>query len=406
MFLISLTILLVLIISSLCSVVEAALFSVSINRVKIWVEKKIRYSEFLLKVKESFPKSIASIVILNNISNIVGSLIIGILMTDLFSQVWIGIISTIFTFILIVFAEIIPKNLGESYSDDIALISAKSVLTLTKILTPFLIIIEWITKPIYKKPQYPTISEEEIRVLARIGSSQGVLDQEGASIIYRALQLNQIRVKEIMTPRIKMIAFNENEKLKNIYSEILKNPFSRFPVFNENRDRVTGILDKTDALKKMINGNRDSNLSEIKKECLFIPENKPIHKLLKELRNTQFHIAIVIDQYGGTAGLVTLEDVLEEIVGEIIGSGNSDSQKYYTVSEDEIIAFGMTMIDQVNEYFNTTISNHRGTISKFILDDLNRFPKPSEEISYGNLIFIVEEVTEKTIEKVRIKRKK
>ncbi|GMT49005.1 MAG: gliding motility protein GldE [bacterium] len=396
-------ILLIIILSALCSMVEAALFTVPLTRVKSWVESNLRSSSALLQIKEAMQKPIATIVIINNISNIVGSIIVGGLMTQIFNKLAVGIFSGVFTFLIIIFSEIIPKTLGERYADSIALYSAKSILFLTRVFNPILIVIEKATKPIVKDKVYPSVSEHEIKMLAYLGSREGVLEKEEANIIKNALLLNDIKVKEIMTPRIKMVGFEEGQSLNDIRDELFDIPFSRVPLYKTSMDKVTGLLYKLDALKSICDGQTNMPLSDLRKDCLFIPGNKPIDKLMEELRITQSHTAIVIDEYGGTAGLVTLEDILEQLVGNIVGAEDSTEEKMVVISKDEIIAPGSTLIDEVNEFFKSSLENHR-TVSKFILDHLNRFPDNHEHIEWDDLMFIIEEITEKTIEKVRIRR--
>lgn len=398
-------IIVVLATSALCSMTEAALFSVPAHRVRTWVESKLRFSRALLKVKQSMDKPIATIVVLNNISNIVGSIVIGGLMKELFNDLWVGILSGLFTFLVIIISEIIPKMLGERYCDSIALFSANTILVLTRVFTPFLIILGWFTRPFRSKGNslYSNITEDEIKMLARIGTRTGILEKEEEEIIRKALMLHDIPVKAIMTPRIKIIGFDEELTLKDVKDELLDTPFSRVPLYKGNLDDITGLLYKVDALTAICEDHLDIPLSLLKKEVLFIPENKPIDKLMEDLRINQSHTAVVIDEYGGTAGLATLEDILEELVGDIVGIEDIIQEKYTAISKDEIIAPGAMLVDEINEYFGTKLENHR-TVSKLILDDLNRFPNIDEKIETEELIFIVEELTEKTIEKVKIIR--
>lgn len=396
-------ILLVLGISALCSMTEAALFSVPAHRVRTWVESKVRFSRSLLKVKQSMDKPIATIVVLNNISNIVGSIVIGGLMAELFEELWVGILSGLFTFTVIIVSEIIPKMLGERYCDKISLFSANTILILTRIFTPLLVVLGWFTRPFSSKGNslYSNITEDEIKMLARIGTRTGILEKEEEQIIHKALMLHDIPVKAIMTPRIKIIGFDEEQTLSDIKDELLKSPFSRVPLYKGNLDDITGLLYKVDALTAICEDHLDIPLSLLKKDVLFIPENKPIDKLMEELRINQSHTVVVIDEYGGTAGLATLEDILEELVGDIVGIEDIHDEKCVIISENEIIAPGSMLVDDINEYFKTKLENHR-TVSKLILDDLNRFPELEESIETEELTFIVKEITEKTIEKVRI----
>ncbi|MDH4127940.1 MAG: hemolysin family protein [Spirochaetota bacterium] len=397
------TIFIVLVVSAICSLVEAALFTVPINRVRAWVNENYRFSPSLLKIKESMQKPIATIVILNNISNIVGSIFVGSMMADEFDKLWVGIISGIFTFLIILLSELIPKIMGEHHADTISLLAAKPILLLTKLFTPILKVLEWITKPLLRGKSLTLISDEEIKVLARLSAGQGILEKEEEEIIHNALILNDIKVKEIMTPRMKVICLDENQTLKDVMNDLMESPFSRFPLYKETMDNIVGLLYKSDAFKALCQGNENIKLCDLSKEVLFVPENKPLDKLMEKLRISQSHTAIVIDEYGGTAGLVTLEDVLEELVGDIVGEEDMKEEKYIVISNDEILAPGFTTIDDINEFFNTDLENHR-TISKLILDHLNRFPDINENIEWENFSFIIEEVTSKTIEKVRIKR--
>ncbi len=403
MILLIIIIIIILISSAICSMSEAALFSIPINRVRAWVKEELKFATALLEVKESIHKPIATIVILNNISNIVGSIIVGALAGKIFGKTEFGILSGILTLLIIIFSEIIPKTIGERYADSISLLIARPILGLTWFFTPILYVVEWITKPFTKKSTYSSVSEEEIKILAHLGSREGIIEVEEAAIIRKALLLNDIKVKDIMTPRMRMTGFEADQTIEAIQQQLLDSPYSRFPLFNENIDQVIGLLYKNDALAYICQGKGDKPLSELSRKVLFVPENKPIDKLMEELRISQSHTAVVVDEYGGTAGLATLEDILEELVGDIVDETDTDEYEIFPLSEDEIFAHGFTLVQDINEYFDTELENHR-TISKLILDKLNRFPEKFEKIEIDNLLFIIEELTPKTIDKVKVKR--
>ncbi|MDH5681310.1 MAG: hemolysin family protein [Spirochaetota bacterium] len=397
-------ILIVLLVSALCSMVEAALFSVPINRVRTMVAEGYRFSSSLLKIKENIRHPIATVVILNNISNIVGSLVVGGMMAELFDKLWVGIVSGVFTFLIIVVSEIIPKTIGERHDAAIALISSKPLLFLTKLFNPIVFLLGWVTKPLVGSNNLPSVSEEEIKMMASLGTREGVLEKEEEAIIRKALLLNDIKVKEIMTPRMKVFGLDEDQTLNDIKDELLSCSFSRIPLFQGSVDQITGLLYKSDALVYICSNQLDIPLSRLRKKVLFVPESKPIDKLMENLRITQSHTAIVMDEYGGTSGLVTLEDILEELVGDIAGEDDIFEARYVVISQNEILAPGFTLVDEVNEFFDTSFENHR-TIGKLILERLNRFPELNESIHCAEgLTFIVEELTERTIERVRIKR--
>lgn len=311
-------VLIVLISSALCSGAEAALFSVPLVRVRQLGETRKPAALALLKIRQKMSRPIATIVILNNVANIVGSIVVGGIATQVLGSQWLGVFSGLLTFLVIIFAEIIPKTLGERYAERIGLIVARPVLLLTRIFTPLVWCIEKVTAPITKGGRYPVTNEAEIRLLAHIGSQEGIIDKRESDMIQRVFRLNDLTADDIMTPRVNLTYLHGDETLGEAKSAILASQHSRIIVIGNSIDNVQGIVFKNELLAAMVEAKYDQPIVSFKHEPQFVPESTHADRLLEVFQKTRRHLVVVLDEFGGTAGVVTLEDVLEVLTGEIV----------------------------------------------------------------------------------------
>lgn len=303
--------------SAFFSAVEAAFFSTTLNKAKILVTQKKKGAKYLLKIKRDMRPTITVVVIFTNIFNIVGSIFVGAIATNIFGSAKIGIFSAILTFLVIIFAEIIPKSIGESFSSSIALFVAKPLFYVTKVFTPFIAFIEFLTKPLPKKRK--TVSEEEIRSLSNIGFLEGVIEEDEKEMIHRVFLLNDLSVRDIMTPRTIITAFESNKKLADLKDNVLSLTHSRIPVYKKNLDNIVGICHQRDLLIALSLKKSNKNILHFaNKEITTVSENQKIDELIPVFRKTRCHLAIVKDDFGGTSGVITLEDVLEQLIGSVI----------------------------------------------------------------------------------------
>ncbi len=303
--------------SAFFSATEAAFFSTTLNTAKILTAKKKKGAEYLLKIKRDMRPTITVLVIFTNIFNIVGSIFVGAMATDIFGSAKIGVFSAILTFLVIVFAEIIPKSIGESFSLPIALFVSKPLFYVTKVFTPFIAFIEFLTKPLPKKKK--TVSEEEIRSLSNIGFLEGAIEEDEKEMIHRVFLLNDLSVRDVMTPRTVVTAFEGNKKLSNLKEEILSLTHSRIPVYKKNLDNIIGTCHQRDLLIALSLKKENKNISQFaNKKVTIVYEDQKIDELIPIFRKTRCHLAIVKDDFGGTSGVITLEDVLEQIIGSVI----------------------------------------------------------------------------------------
>ncbi len=304
--------------SAIFSLTETVLLSVSDLKVRQWAETKKPAALALLAIKNKMSKPIATMVILNNIFNIVGSLLIGSFSSQILKDAWLGVFSGVLTFLIIIFGEILPKNLGARNADSLALILAIPVKFLTIIFTPFVWLIEQVISPFSKQKSLPTTNEAEIRLLAKIGRTEGVILENEAEMIHRVFQLNDLTASDLMSPRIILTFFKGDLKLGDCQEKIIESEHTRILIVEETIDEVIGIALKQELLASLIQGKKDEKLANLMRKVSFVPETIRADYLLKKFQETRQHLMVVLDEYGGVAGVITLEDVLEVLTGEIV----------------------------------------------------------------------------------------
>jgi CBS domain containing-hemolysin-like protein len=308
----------VLVASGLCSGTEAALFSVPIISVRHLAEENRRGAKPLLQIRENMSRPIATVVILNNIANIVGSITVGGIAAVVLGETWVGVFSAVLTFLVIIFSEIIPKTMGERYCMPIALATARPVQVLTFLMTPIVWLIERLTAPITKGQVIPTTNEAEIRMLAAIGGKEGIIEQDESEMILKVFRMNDLTAGDLMTPRVAMTSLGESQTLGEAKEVIIKSPHSRIVVVGDSPDDVIGMAFKSELLIALIEGRDSQDVAEFVHETQFIPQYVHADRLLLTFQNSRRHLAIVIDEFGGVAGVISLEDVLETLTGDIV----------------------------------------------------------------------------------------
>ena len=308
----------VLLSSAICSGSEAALFSVPIVKVRRMVQSNRPGAQTLLSIREQMNRPIATIVILNNIANIVGTSVVVIVATNVLGNQWVGLVSGILTFLVILFSEIIPKTVGERYSEQIAVIIARPVAGLTRILTPLVWCIEKITNPLTAGGNSFTTDEAEIKLLAKMGQEAGTIEDDEFEMLRKIFDLNDMTAADLMTPRVVMTYLKADLTLAEAKEDILNSPHSRIIVIGETPDQVIGVALKTELLAGIIEGELDQSISNFTHKVHFVLGRKRANQLLSIFQQTRQHLAVVVDEYGGVSGVVTLEDVLEVLTGPLV----------------------------------------------------------------------------------------
>ena len=304
--------------SALCAAIETALFSVPLVKVRQLAQSKKPTALALLAIQKQLNRPIATIVILNNIFNIVGSIIIGRLAASVLGDTWLGVFSGVLTFLIIIFGEILPKTVGDRYAESISLMVAIPVRGLTFIFTPLVWMIEQITSPFTKGKQKLTTNEAEIKFLARIGYQEGVIEDDELEMIERVFRLNDLTAAKLMTPRITTTYLRGESTLAESKDEIIYSEHTRIIVIEDSLDQVIGIALKDELLAAIIEGKNEEKIASLTRQVRFVPETIRADKLLKEFQESREHLVVVLDEYGGVSGVVSLEDVLEVLTGEIV----------------------------------------------------------------------------------------
>lgn len=304
--------------SAFCSGAETALLSVPMMRVRQLAQSRKPAAIALLSIRERISRPIAGIVILNNIFNIVGSIVVGQVTAAKFGDGALGIVSGILTFLIIIFAEIVPKTLGERFAEPISLTIAFPLKTLTALLSPCIFLVEKVTAPITQGRDIPSTNEAEIRFLTKLGRQEGIIEDDEAELIQRVFHLNDVTAIELMTPRVALTALKGELTLLDAKADIIASSHSRIVIYGESIDEVLGIALKDHLLTELVEAKGDQRLETLTRRVQFVPETIQADRLLQKFQSTREHLAIVSDEYGGISGVVTLEDVLEELIDEIV----------------------------------------------------------------------------------------
>lgn len=311
-----LTILTVLVLNALFSAVEAAIFCTSYPRTQVLKRQKRVGAGALLAIRERMSRPVTTLVIGSNIMTIAGSLYIGHLATEVFGDEALGAITAIVTILVIVFGEIFPKVLGEKFSEPIALFAAPVLLVLTKVLSPIIWVIEKTTDR-FTDHSRKIVSEEELKILSEIGSREGSIEPDEEELIRRVFTLNDMTAKDIMTPWKSTTVLKESDTLDSVAHELLERPYSRYPVVDEEH-HVVGVCHANDLLIELAKGNGTGRISNFMMDPIFVPKEKRVDDLLALFLVRRRHMVVALDKRSLPAGVVTFEDVIEQLVGEIV----------------------------------------------------------------------------------------
>lgn len=303
-------------VSFLCSILEAILLSVNPSYIAMLESEGRKSASTLRHLKDNIDRPLSAILSLNTIAHTIGAAGVGAQAQVVFGEAYVTITSIVLTLLILVLSEIIPKTLGATYWRALAPLAASTLRGMIIILYPFVVLSRGITVVMGRKgTEYPSISREEIGAMAELGAEEGVVEEEESQIFKNLIRFSSLRVKDIMTPRIVVLDFHEEQTVGEIFEEMDEIRFSRLPVYGENRDDVTGYVLKNDLLIQVARDEKDVQLKELKREVLIVPEMLSLRDLFERLLERQEHIAVAVDEYGGFSGVVSMEDVVETLLG-------------------------------------------------------------------------------------------
>jgi CBS domain containing-hemolysin-like protein len=318
----------------------------------------------------------------------------------------IGVAAGLMTFFILIFGEIVPKTFAAQNAEKLALIVARPIELISLILTPFIWFFEHISSYIAKAlgtKNEKTLSEEEIKVIVSIGKEEGILSPEVAKLMHNVLEFEKIRVNKIMTPRKQMSFVDGNSTLEDSIDYFIKTDYSKYPVYLEHENCIAGVLYIDDLLRFVKTKNLSVKIKDIATNAYFVPENKEIDELLIEFEQKEIEIAIVVDEYGDISGMVTTEDIIDEIVGDIFNKAKAESVYIKHIDEKSTQVEAIAPIKEVNHVLKLDIKEeHFNTIAGFLIGKLGRIPKQGEQIKFHKATIEVEEVTDQEIKSVKI----
>ena len=381
----------------------------SVNRIKI-KEKVQRGDEHAAKVDKLLQdqtKLLTTILIGNNLVNIAASSIATALAIELFGSKGVGIATGVVTLLILVFGEITPKSLGNNRSVDYAKVAAIPLYYLEIILSPFIYLFSKIVNLFVKDKSLISsafLSEEEIRRFVDVSQREGVIKETEQEMIQSVFEFDDTLVKEIMVPRIDMVCIEKDASLSELIKLGVEKGHSRIPVFEDSIDNIIGLIYIKDLLQLLIEEREDVTIEEFVKPIYYIPEGKPINQLLSEMKERKEHMAIVVDEYGGTSGLITIEDLLEEIVGDIQDEFDLEKSYIEVIDDNKLLLDGRVDIEELNNYLRDPVaeSDDYETVSGLILYYLNRLPVQGEKLELENVIFVIENIIDNRIRKIKL----
>ena len=394
---------------------ESSFIAVNKIRIRSLMEKGDSRAKAVQKLLDEHDKLFSAVILSGNLFTILATSIGTVLALRYFGEDGIIIATIVMTFLTVVFGELAPKTFAVSYSEKVSLVLAKPVAFYIRLISPLVWIFKVMSNLIIrmlggkKKPISPFVTEEEIKTMINIGEEEGTLEEEEKQMLHKVFEFGDKVVTEAMVPRTEIVSIPDDSTVGDALKLVLEEGYSRYPVVKENIDSVTGILYVKDIVKQMAQGKIQNHtpITEIVREAYYIPENKMVTELLDEMQKNKFQIAIVMDEYGGTAGLITLEDIMEEIVGGLQDEFEAmeGEKEVEIIDERTSIVAGQTGLDEINELVGSEIvSEDFHTIGGFVFGLFRRLPKVGEQARYHNLRFLILEMEDRKIAKVKITR--
>lgn len=391
-------------VSAVFSGVEIAFFSVSELKLRTLAEAGHRRAKMGLRLRSNPQRLLSTILIGNNLANIAAASLATLIAVELFGSEAVAVATGILTLLILLFGEIIPKTLAAKHAVFVVEWLAYPVYGLEKLLSPILFFLEPMILKLTggRGLAVPFGTEEELKMALEEGGKAGVLEKDEVKMIKNVFQLNDITAEDAMTPRIYMFAMPGNLTLAAAKDKLINSQYSRIPIYENTLDNISGIFHKVRALKELAEGNGTIKLAEIATPTLYVPAGKPADELMKQFQQEKRHMAIVVNEFGGVMGLITLEDLLEEVVGEIMDETDITEELIKRIGKNQILVHGRTEVRRINDFLKVDLGDEANTVSGLIQEHLGHIPKAGEEIQIGHCRLVVHEADPKSIKSVQI----
>lgn len=405
-----LIIVVLLVFSAFFSASETAFSSVNKIRLKNYAVQGNKRAEKALKIADQFDKTLTTILIGNNIVNILSSSIGTVLFTETLGLKGSGVaVSTIvMTILVLTFGEILPKTYAKENSEKFVLFATDVLNFLIILMTPFVWLFGQLRKAVSKIMKngdaQPSVTEDELKYIIDEIENEGVLEERESNLVKSALEFDEIPINQILIPRVNVVAVEINDSVDKIKEIFLNEMYSRIPVFEDTIDNIIGVIHQKDFFKMLLGGG--TSIQNIITDALYIPELKLIHEVLQEMQKNKIHMAIVLDQYGGTKGIVTLEDIIEELVGEIYDENDEIIQTVKLLDDGSFEISGELSIADMIETLNLpagSVESDSNSVGGWVMEIFEKIPIAGDTTGSGIFNITVLEVDEQRIVKIKLK---
>jgi len=404
-----------LLLSAFFSSSETAFISLQRIRLQHMVDTKVKGAERVSRMIQQPAKLLSTILLGNNLVNVAAAALGTALAISLWGEKYGILIATVVvTILLLIFGETTPKTLATHHPERLSLTLARPIAVVSWLLTPFVVVLSWIASGFSKlvggaPVPRSLVSEEEIRTMISVGHKEGTFEESEAEMLHKVFDFGDRPVREVMVPRTEVASVEKGTKLADFLTIYAESPLSRFPVYEENMDNVVGILSVKDVLMAQAKGtiNHEATIDDLVRPAYFTPESKRISELFIEMRDKNYRMAVVVDEYGGTAGIVSLSRLVEEIVGPVGDELAEAEKEYEAINEYTFQIDGGMSIAEANEEMGLELpEGDYETVAGFILHLLGHIPKVGERLRYKGMNVVITEMRGVKIEKVLLTKKK
>ena len=396
-----------LVLSAICSATETAFSSANRIRLKNMAASGKKSAQKALDIVDNFDKALTAILIGNNIVNILSSSLITVLFTEKFGSSSVAYATLVMTVLVLIFGEILPKSLAKENAENFSMLMSAPLSVFTFIVTPAIWFFSGVKKLTSKligvSKRQPSVTEEELKYIIDEIETEGVLEEQESDLVRSALDFDETTINEVLVHRVNVVGAELHWDIEKIKQVFMNNCFSRIPIYDHTIDSIVGIIHQSDFFKLYLGGGKD--ISQIMMTPVYIPEGKHISEVMRLMQKQKVHMAVVVDQYGGTEGICTLEDILEELVGDIYDESDREDDSFIKLGDNKWLVSGDLSISdflEKAELDEDLIEADSTTLGGWVTEHIERFPKNSERIEIGCFVILVKMEDDQRIDTLRI----
>ncbi|UCH81454.1 MAG: HlyC/CorC family transporter [Nitrospiraceae bacterium] len=389
---------------------------ISLNRIRLrhLIEKGNEKAKIAQKIRDEHDRLFSAVILSGNLFTVLATSVgTAVAISLLGEDIGIIIATIVMTILTVIFGELAPKTFAVSHSEKISLAMARPIQMYIRLISPVVSVFNTLSNFIITlfggevRPSPPLLTEEEMKAMIKIGEEEGAIEKEEQEMLHNVFAFGDKKVTEAMVPRTELVTVPEDAVFADVLALVAEEGYSRYPVTFENVDNIVGVLYLKDILRKMAEKDvpTDTPIRGFVRDAFYIPESKMVTALLDDMQKNNFHIAIIVDEHGGTTGIITLEDIMEEIVGGLQDEFEAieAEKEVEVVDERTFVVSGTTGIDEINELVGTDIKSEEfHTIGGFLFGLFGHLPKTGEQLRYHGLRFLILEMDGKKIEKIKI----